>query len=46
MNFLRLTIMFYNAVNIIYDVGISPTSAPCPHTAKFKFADLRNNIDQ
>ena len=38
MNFLQVT--------IIYDVGISPTSAPCPHTAKFKFADLRNNIDQ
>ena len=45
MNFLRVKVTFYDAVNImIHDVII--TSNPYPYTAKFVFVGVRINKDQ
>ena len=41
MYFLRLNVMFYDAVNIIHDV--IRTVNPFPYTAKFMFVVVRNN---
>ena len=41
MLFLRVTVTFYDAVNMIHDV-IS-TANPFPDTAKFMFVGVRNN---
>ena len=41
MHFLRVNVMFYDAVNIIHDV--IKTAYPFPYTAKFMFVGVRNN---
>ena len=41
MYFLRLNVMFYDAVNIIHDV--IRTVNPFPYTVKFMFVVVRNN---
>ena len=44
MNFLRVNVTFYDAVNVIYDV--ITTTNPIPYTAKFMFVGVRNNKTQ
>ena len=42
--FLRVTVKFYDAVNVIHDV--ITTADPIPCTAKFMFVGVRNNKTQ
>ena len=42
--FLRVNVMFYDAVNIIYDIITTPN--PFPYTAKFMFVGVRHNKTQ
>ena len=42
--FLRVNVTFYDAVNIIHNVIITPD--PFPYPAKFMFADVRHNKTQ
>ena len=42
--FLRVNVMFYDAVNMIHDVIKSAN--PYPYTAKFMFVCVRNNKTQ
>ena len=44
MLFLRVNIMFYDAVHMIHDVF--RTANPYPYTAKFMFVSVRNNKTQ
>ena len=44
MHFLRVSVTFYDAVNVIHDV-IS-TANPFPNTAKFIFVGVRNDKTQ
>ena len=44
MTFLRVNVMFYDAINIIHDVIITPN--PYQYTAKFVFLGVRMNKDQ
>ena len=41
MHFLRVNVMFYDAVNVIHDVITKAN--PIPYTAKFMFVGVRNN---
>ena len=41
MNFLRITVTFHDAVNIIYDVIITPNL--CSYTAIVMFVGVTNN---
>ena len=41
MHFLRVNVMFYDAVNVIHD--IITTADPIPYTANFMFDNVRNN---
>ena len=44
MHFLRVNVMFYDAVNMIHDI-ISTANA-FPYTAKLMFVSVRNNKAQ
>ena len=44
MHFLRVTVTFYDAVNMIHDV--IRIANPFPYTAKFMFIGVRNNKTQ
>ena len=44
MHFLRVNVMFYDAVNAINDV--ITTANPFPYTAKLIFVDVTNNKTQ
>ena len=44
MHFLQVNVTFYDVVNVIHDV--ITTTNPIPHTAKFMFVGVRNNITQ
>ena len=44
MNFLRVYVTFYDAVNMIHNIIKIPN--PFPHTAKFIFVGDRNNKTQ
>ena len=44
MNFLWVTVTFYEAVNIIHDVIF--TAKPYPHTATLMFVGVRGEKDQ
>ena len=44
MHFLRVNVMFYDAVNMIHDV--ITTSNPFSYTVKIMFVGVRNNKTQ
>ena len=44
MHFLRVSVTFNDAINIIHDV--ITTANPFPYTAKFMFVGVRNNETQ
>ena len=44
MHVLQVNVTFYEGVNIIHDVIITPN--PFPYTAKIMFVGLRNNKTQ
>ena len=44
MYFLRVNVLFYDAVNMTYDV--IRTANPFPYTAKITFFGVRNNKTQ
>ena len=44
MHFLRVNLMFYDAVNMIHDV--ITTANPFPYTAKFMFISVGNDKTQ
>ena len=44
MHFLRVNVMFYDAVTMIHDVII--TANPFPYTASFMFVSVGNNKTQ
>ena len=56
MDFLRVDVTFYDAVNMIYDVtfydavnmiyDVIRAADPFPYTAKFMFVGVRNNKTQ
>ena len=41
MNFLRENVTFFEAVNIIHDVVVTPN--PYPYTVKFGFVSIKNH---
>ena len=44
MNFLRVNVTSYDAVNVIH--GVNTTAYSFPYTAKFMFVGVRNNKTQ
>ena len=44
MHFLRVNVMFYDAINVIHDV--ITTADPISYTAKFMFDGVENNKTQ
>ena len=44
MYFLRVNVTFYDAVNVIHDVIMTPNAFP--YTSKFMFVVVRNNKTQ
>ena len=44
MHFLRVNVMFYDAVNMIHDVITTPD--PFPYTAKLMFVGVKRNKTQ
>ena len=44
MHFQRVNVIFYDAVNMIYEVITK--AKPFPYTAKFKFVGVRNDRTQ